>query len=291
MVETGGKDYPVRPWAEELGELRDQMRTLRATAKRYVWSFTAFPVWGPSDPDEAEGWGLPKPPFPSAREAIAGWQEVLADRGAPADGRLARLLGAVRDFDRGRINSGDLCSRFGTPGEWLVLGPLDNPNTKPLYTALSAANGPRTPHEAHQGRDGVVRWFRFRSLDPLGQVRLRNAFGNRATDDCSVHMVCDMIAAKETRGFLWLNRDDGAVVRLNGAVVADRSAYPARGHGLLYRDRDLFEDRVPVTIPRGRSRLSVTSINSHGAWGVTLRFADEDGFPLPGLRFETGRAP
>jgi len=289
MVETGGKDYPARPWDEELEELREQMRILRATAKRYLWSFTAYPVWGPSDPEELVRWGFPKPSFAAAREAIAGWHGVLQDRARPSDRRMNRLLKAVGDFDAGRIGPEGLCDRFGTPARWLVLGLLGNPNTQPLYTAPSAANGPVRLEETHQGRDGLVRWFPFANLDPLGQVRLRSAFGYRGTDDCSVYLVCDIVATKETRGLLWLNWDDGAVVRLNGRILVDHSAYPERGHGLLYRDRYLFEDRVPVVVPRGRSRLSVTSVNARGSWGVTLRFADADGYPLPGLRFEMPR--
>jgi len=36
---------------------------------------------------------------------------------------------------------------------------------------------------------------------------------------------------------------------------------PPEGHGLLYRDRYLFEEHAPVVIPKGESRLAVTCIN------------------------------
>ena len=73
--------------------------------------------------------------------------------------------------------------------------------------------------------------------------------------------------------------------RLNDDVVFDHPTYPPRGHGMGYRDRYLFETKVPVHIPKGESRLSVTSINQKGNWGFHVRLADEDGFPLEGISF------
>jgi hypothetical protein len=36
MIETGGKDYPLQPWKQEMAELRQQMAILRAASKRYM---------------------------------------------------------------------------------------------------------------------------------------------------------------------------------------------------------------------------------------------------------------
>jgi hypothetical protein len=47
----------------------------------------------------------------------------------------------------------------------------------------------------------------------------------------------------------------------------------------------MFEYSAPVKIAKGAHRLSLTSVNSHGAWGMNLRFGDRDQYPLKGLSF------
>jgi len=285
MVETGGKDYPVRPWAEELAELGQQMAILRSVAKRYIWSFSGQPVWYVHSAEIERKYGLPKQAFKGAREVIAGWQEILSERKRVTDPGIKRLIRAVKDFDQGKINCAELCSRFGTPGDWLVLGPLGNPFTHPEHSAPGAIFRPVRLDEAINGRDGVVHWFPFHNYEPTGSVRLMAAFDWRSTDDCSADLVCTVSARKPVRGYMWINWDDGIEVWLNGRTVFEHRTYPKQGHGLLHRDRYLFEERVPVVIPKGESRLAVTCINSHGLWGFNMRFTDKDGFPLEGATF------
>lgn len=293
MVETGGEDYPVRPWSDELAELTQQMAILRSVAKRYVWSFSGQPAWFQHTPEIEAKYGLAKQSYDGVDEVIPGWHRILAEskKALPSallqgsDARIKRLVRAVEEFDRGRIGCGELCDRFGTPADWLLLGPLGNPFTHPEYSAADALLRPIRLDEAIHGRDGAVRWFVFRNHEPTGSVRLMPAFDWRNTDDCSVHAICMMSAPKELKGYIWINWDDGVVVWIGDKLVFDHRTYPERGHGLLYRDRYNFEERVPVVIPKGESRLAVTCINSHGQWGFNIRFADEDGFPLEGLRF------
>lgn len=284
MVETGGEGYPVRPWPEELAELRRQMEILRSVAKRYTWSFSGAPVWYLHTPEIEEAYGLTRQNFVGAEEAITGWHRILSGHRQTDDPRIARLIDVVARFDRGEIGCAELCSRLGTPGEWLILGPLGNPFTHPAYSAPNALFQPIGNEPVH-GRDGAVRWFVFHSYEPLGSVRLQAAFDWRATDDCAAHAVCTIRAPREIEGFLWLNWDDGAAVWINDELVFDHRTYPPEGHGLLFRDRYLFEERVAVSIPQGESRLAVTCINSHGAWGFNMRFTDADGFPLDDVTF------
>jgi hypothetical protein len=75
------------------------------------------------------------------------------------------------------------------------------------------------------------------------------------------------------------------VIRLGDTAVFDQAEYPQRGHGMLYLDRYLFEKHVPIVIPKGETRLSVTSINSHGVWGFSLRITDGDQIPFEDVRF------
>lgn len=285
MVETGGQGYPVRPWPEELAELRRQLGTLRAVAKQYIWSYSGNPVWLPADKNLRDTYSLPVPTFPDAGEAIAGWHDILKSEIPVEDTRLQALVGAVREFDAGRFDAARLCDRFGTPAEWMTLGFLANPFTAPAFSAPAAAMRRINPDEPVQGRDGAVRWFPFRNNEPTGHIRLRSAFDYRRTDDCSVHLVCNVTAAEDVEGFVLANFDDGGLIRLDNDVVLDKLRYPEKGHGLLYKDRYMFEYQAPITIKKGTHRLAVTSVNSRGSWGVNLRLADADGFPLPGLKF------
>jgi hypothetical protein len=285
MVETGGEGYPVRPWSEELAELQQQMQILRSVAKKYVWSFSGQPAWYLHTPDLEKRYGMAKQTFDGADEAIEGWHRILSEKKKPSDPRLRRLIRAVQEFDRGEIGCAELCNRFGTPADWLVLGPLGNPFTHPEYSAQGALFRPIRLGEAIHGRDGVVRWFAFHNYEPTGSVRLMAAFDWRNTDDCSAHFVCSISAKEPVSGFMSIGWDDGVAVWINGKMVFDHRTYPKRGHGILYRDRYQFEERVPVTIPKGKSRLAVTCINSHGNWAFNIRFTDKDGFPIEGATF------
>jgi hypothetical protein len=287
MVETGGKDYPVRPWREELTELRQQLAILRSVAKRYIWSFSGQPVWYVPTPDIEQEYRLGKPAFEGAEEAIRGWHRILSEKKPAEDPRIKRLVDSVHEFDAGRIDAERLCGRLGTPCDWQFLGPLGNPFTHPRYSAPGAVVGAIRPDVPIQGRDDAVRWFVFRNCDPVGSVRLRAALDWRNTDDCSAHLVAVMSSPEEHRGCLCLGWDDGIAVWFDDRIVFDRRTYPKRGHGMLFKDRFLFEERVPVVIPKGRTRLNVTSINSHGVWGFSLRFTDSDGFPFEDLTFST----
>lgn len=285
MVETGGEGYPVQPWADELAELERQLAILRRVARRYVWSFSGQPIWYQHTPELEAEFGLQKQTFDGADEAIPGWHRILASKRKNTDRRIANLVEAVESFDRGEMDSARLCDRFGTPGDWLILGPLGNPYTHPAYSAPGALHRPIRLEGPIQGRDSVVRWFVFRNREPLGAVRLQAAFDWRSTDHSSAHAVATIRSERQVKAHLWLNWDDGIAVWIAGRLVFDHRTYPPQGHGLLYRDRYLFEEHAPVVIPKGESRLAVTCINQRGSWGFNLRLTDEGGFPLKGVTF------
>ena len=75
------------------------------------------------------------------------------------------------------------------------------------------------------------------------------------------------------------------MIRLDARVIFDASEYPPRGKGMLYRDKHQFEKRVPFTLPKGRSQLSVTDLNSLGNWLFSLRITDEYDIPFQHVRF------
>ena len=285
MVETGGQDYPKRPWADELAELRQQIEILRTVAKRYTWSFAGQPLWYRYRPELETAYGLTKQTYEGADEAIAGWHKILADKKKTTDPRLLKLARNVELYYRQEIDGAALCSRFGTPGDWMVLGLLGNPFTHPGFSAPDAFSHPIRLSEPIHGRDGVVHWFPFRGRDPLGTVRLVAAFDWHNTNDSSAQLVTTVNATESTEALLWIGWDDGIVVRMDDRIVFNHPDYPKQGHGMLFRDRYLFEDKVAITLPQGKSRLSVVSINSHGNWGFNLRITDADGFPLDTVSF------
>ena len=288
MAETGATDYPCRPWSEELGELAAQLAILRRVTTRYLWTFSMHPLWHDHGPEAAAVFGFDQPAFTGAREAVAGWQSILASRRAaqpPADPRLAPLWRAVADFDAGRIDADDLCSRFGTPGTWQMIGLLDNPFVRQAFAARDAVHRLPSAHASVHGRDGAVRWFPFPNRDPTGSVDLRLPFAWYRTDDVSAHLACTLETTHEVRTNLCIGWDDGLAVWLDDRLVFDRRAYGHAHGGLLYRDRWLFEEFVPLTIPPGKHRLALTSLNARGRWGFNLRFGDREGYPADGLRF------
>ncbi len=289
MVETGGKDYPVRPWAEEFAELQQQLRILRAVSKRYVWSYSGQPVWYAHTSELEEKYGLARQAIDGVDEAIPGWHAILRDRTAPKDMRIRKLIQEIEAFDKGKIDGKTLCARFGTPGEWLLLGLLSNPFLDSTFTATKAIHGSLNRQDPFYGRDGVVHWQPFRNRNPLGEVHLRAAFDWFKTDDASVHLASTIHTPRKLDATLWLNGDDGVSVWIDNTLVFDHLKYPERGHGLQYRDRYLFENKIPVSIPKGESRLVVTSVNLWGGWGINLRLTDKDGFPLDGVTFSLPR--
>ncbi len=42
---------------------------------------------------------------------------------------------------------------------------------------------------------------------------------------------------------------------------------------------------MPFTLPGGKSRLAITSINSHGNWLFALRLTDESDIPFQDVKF------
>jgi len=285
MVETGGQGYPVRPWKEEAAELRQQMAILRSVAKRYVWSFSSAPTWYIHSSRLEEKYGLPMPQIKGSDIDVRDWHSILRDKAQLPLPELKGLRDAVAGFDRGELTGEELCDLFGTPGRWWVLGLLGNTRSHPEYAAEEALLEPIDPQKPYHGRDGVVRWFAFDNMDPRGIVSCIYIFDWRNTDDASAHFSTFLFSPERRTAYLNLGWDDGLVVRLGKRVVFSEVSYPPEGHGFLYRDRYIFEKKIRVKIPQGRTRLSVTSLNSHGNWVFSLRVTDAAGIPFGDVKF------
>jgi len=289
MIETSG-EYLVRPWAEELADLKEQHMILRATAKRYVWSYGGAQVWHMPDSTIDAQYHLGSANFPEAKEVVAGWHAILRDRTpydrAPnADPRMLRLFRAIREFDEGTRDADGLCDAFGTPGRWWVLGILGNLRIEPARTAKEALSEPISPARAYWGRDGWVRWFPWASHYPPGVVDCNRVWGYMNSDSASAYFVTWLHSERAVDGWLNIGWADGLSIQFGDSVVFDEVPYPPVRHSLRVHDRYQFERRVPVRIPEGATRIVCTPVSYRGGFIYTFRITDEDGYPLPGVRF------
>jgi len=300
MVETEPATYPLRPWEEELAELRREKIVLQSLAKRYMWSYSGQPIYLLPTEANRRQYGLgarfreapagAPADYSDAMKCVTGWHAILRDRRRyeelpDADPRFLRLMAAVRAYDEGRVNAEALCSAFGTPGRWWALGPLGNPHTKPAFTADEALMRPINRDDIYYGRDGAVRWTVWNVLNPTGLLNASLLYGYLGTDDQSTHFACWVHTDRPLEGTMHVNWDDGIIIRLGDQIVFSRPDYPPQGHGLFYLDRYLFEEHVPVSIPAGATRITVTEINARGLWQWAFRITDRDGYPFEGVRF------
>ncbi|MBI3849707.1 MAG: hypothetical protein HY298_05370 [Verrucomicrobia bacterium] len=286
MIETGGKDYPMQQWKQEIAELRQQMAILRAASKRYVWSFSGLPSWYVHTPELEKKYGLTKQDLKRPDIDLRDWHQLLRDKPELKSSPLQPVLNKVRRFDRGRISGEELCDAFGTPGRWWVLGRVGNPHTQPQFAAVESLQKPINPRTAYHGRDGLVRWFAYDNLDARGVTQcMKDVFGFRNTDNAAAHFVSFVHSPSERSAFLHTGWSDGILIKLGDQVIFDASDYPPRGKGMLYLDKHQFEKRIAFTLPKGKSQLSVTSLNLRGKWEFSLRITDENDIPFQDVRF------
>ena len=289
MVETGSSHYVQVPWETELRDIEAQIKTLRAVTKRYMWSYSGRAIWLPVGTAGAGDIGRQSPDFPGAADMVSEWHRILRDRTplseSPfADRRVDSLASAVRHFDETH-DADALCDALGVPASWWVLLPTGNPHTTPARAAWEALDAPIDPARVYYGRDGAVRWTRLDIREPRGIAECREMVGYLHTDDASIHAVTWIESDAEYEATLHLAWDDGVQVRLGDEIVFDQITYPERGKGADYQDRYRFEQHVPITIPRGRTRLAVTDANGHGVWVFRVRVTDREGFPISGVSF------
>ncbi|MCE5307693.1 MAG: hypothetical protein LLG20_08620 [Acidobacteriales bacterium] len=286
MVETPDRAYPEQPWKKEVEELRRQVTVLRSTAKRYIWSYSGAPMWYAYTPEVEQKYKLTKPKFRLPDIDARDWLDMLASHPRlEATSPLQKLVAAIQRYDRGEISSEQLCDAFGTPGRWWVLGKMSNLLTKPAFAGMDAPLGRVSEHEIHRGRDGGVRWFRYDNLDPIGITSPRTIFGFSNVDDSGAHLVTNIHSPEERKAILHFGWDDGARLYLGGKILVDALEYPPKGKGMVYKEKFLFEKHIPVTIPKGVTRLAVTTMNLRGKWLYSLRLTDGDGIPFDDIRF------
>lgn len=269
---------------------------MRATTKRYLWSFSGQPVWFVPTDGIRNQYGIGAN-YPDAETFIPGWHDVLRDKtpygSAPfADARMTRLFAKTREYDLGNIDADDLCEALGTPGSWWTLGLLSNPHADRARAAEHAWHDNPNPQAVYFGLNGAVRWYLWKTHDPRGVVNCRYLHDHLFTNDASMHLVTWIRSERACDAVLNIGWDDGIVVRIGEDEVFNRAEFPPVGHGAQFLDKYQFEEHVHIRIPSGQTRLSVTSINGDApwkfnAWLFNLRITDVEGYPIDGVRFST----
>ena len=287
MVETGSKHYKMRPWKDEVKDIAEEMTILRTVSDKYIWSYTGHPVWYIWSQEIEKKYGLKKQTFKQDDVDIKDWHKILREKKSlPKDNKWSEIVKTIKEYRSGTINEGILCDRFGTPSKWWLLGMLGNTHTQPQFAAEGACFEEINPQKIYFGRDQTVCWMEFNNMDPRGMIPMRKPYGWYKTDSCSAQLVSFIHSDKEYDAEIHVGWDDGIIVYLDNKMILDKRDYPKRGKGLDYLDRYRFEIAVPVTIKKGKSRLSVVSINSHGNWIYSLRITDKNGLPVEGLHFD-----
>lgn len=285
IFETGGKNYPVQPWKQEIQELAQELAILRTTAKHYIWSYSGSPVWYLYSKNIEKKYGLTAPNLSGTDVDIRDWHQVLQDKAPLTDPGLLKLAGKINNYDEGILTDNQLCDAFGTPSSWWVLGMLGNFHSRPEFAAKGAIFEPIDLQKTWFGRDGVVRWFPYENLDLRGTTLLLHTFDWQHTDSASAQLVSFVHSASPREARLHVGWDDGIIIYLNHEIIFDRRDYPKLGKGMLFKDRYQFEEQVPFSLPAGTSRLAVFSINSHGNWIFSLRITDPQGLPFDDVAF------
>ncbi|GMV92413.1 MAG: hypothetical protein AMXMBFR82_21910 [Candidatus Hydrogenedentota bacterium] len=153
---------------------------------------------------------------------------------------------------------------------WHVTAPFEDTTG----ADLDAPVPPETnidPNGIYPVKNGKAGWrVRETTCGTLGLSQLYGA-GDIA------YAYCDVTSPIEQTVQMRICTDDDGWVRIDGEEV-----YRFEGARGLEIDKDI----VPVTLPKGTSRIEVKSNNRAGMWGFFMRFTDMNGDPLEGLRFE-----
>lgn len=287
MVETGSNQYTMRPWKDEVRDISEQMAILRTVSDKYMWSYTGHPVWYQWSKEIEAKYGLKKQTFKQDDIDIRDWHTILKKKEIlKENNKWRKTIKAMKEYKNGNISDDILCDRFGTPSKWWLLGILGNPHIQPQFAAQGACFDKIDQKKIYFGRNQTIRWVEFDNVDPRGMVSVLKAYGWYNTDSSSAQLVSFIHSDDDYNAQLHVGWDDGIIIYIDGKVVFDKRNYPKRGKGLYYLDRYHYEKVIPVKIKKGRSRLSVVSINSHGNWIFSLRITGKDGLPIDNLRFD-----
>ncbi|MAQ13993.1 MAG: hypothetical protein CMN30_04255 [Sandaracinus sp.] len=225
--------------------------------------------------------------------------EQLLDRASPGVvkaslGRLSasrRLLPHLRSYAtmlRGIVEqaTGELAvsratfDSLGYVKDWMVVGAFDNEGKLGLareFPPETARNDAANRETTYRGKEREVRWRRFPAeLAPTGYISFDAVFRPWINVCAYAETFVKLDRAQPLT--LWLGANGAAKVWFNGEEVLEDTQY-----------RQVDYDRFAAAVAgrEGLNRILVKECTAEGAWGFTLRVADQNGAPLPELEVVT----
>lgn len=229
------------------------------TAVREIWK-----QWGTTDPTSVEQ-ALNAAAQSSAQSpAVRSYAAFFA---AHARTRRGDRAGAERQLDE-----------LGYVRDWLVLGPFDNEGKAGLdvdFGPESQLSEPIVPGRGFDGKERLIRWRQVpRDAFPYGWLDGNTLF--RPEQYVCYYATSFVTNAEGARkASLWLGTSGSFKLFVNGTQLLTDTAY--RGH-------DVDRHAVGFEFPSGTSRILVKVCGDARAPVLSLRLADLQGAPEPGLR-------
>lgn len=187
------------------------------------------------------------------KDAAAIYLQLANPKGPLPLARSRRLLSKVVALD----TDPKLWSRYGIVTEWEVCGPYPNEGDDGFTKAHAPEKGEQSP------------WQKFVSDDPAGLLDLSEAT-KEAKDTCGYARL-RVSSPAEQQAQLRLGSDGSVAVWLNGKEVHRKQAARAIAFD---------QDKVDVTIPKGRSTLIVKVGQNKENGRLVFRLTDRNGEPL-----------
>ena len=146
-----------------------------------------------------------------------------------------------------------------------LVGPFDAPDMSYLQVAYPPEKEIALS-QTYQGKGNArLRWYKIRA-EPSGFMRLENRI--TPSERGIVYGMVYVISPDNRDVLMLVGSDDGVRIWLNEELIHTNPAY--RG---AYPD----QDRIPVSLKKGRNTLLIKVLQGGGGWGYYVRFADPEG--------------
>ena len=149
--------------------------------------------------------------------------------------------------------------------DWNLVGPFDAPDMDYL-TVPYPPEADSDLARAYVGKGKAAVAWRKINADPTGYVRLAELV--TPNEQAVIYALGWLSAPEDTSAVMLVGSDDGVRVWINDALVHSNPAY---------RGATPDQDRIPVSLRKGRNKVLIKVLQGAGGWGYYVRFADPDG--------------
>ena len=152
---------------------------------------------------------------------------------------------------------------------WLVNGYYPNSNESTRLTT-DYLGGEASVVPVDGSVSAGSRWFVVRS--PAEYLDMAKAFGYPRY--CAGYAAAYVYSPVQQTVGMWIGSNDGTKIWLNGTVVWFND---------VYRSFTIDKDRTTLTLRAGWNRLVIKLSQGTGSWGLSVKFCDSLGNPIPGI--------